>query len=374
MRHLFLVLAGFFLIVPALAQELPDEVASAYVAYTAAIDAEDYESAYASARQALRAAEQAGLDAETTAILAENYGQLAEAMQDFAVAASAYERSAELSEEVGSPVADVARLWIRASNAALIGDELDQAVRFADRAADLAENADTLDEAEQARLRFAGRALQAHALWRHGRVRGAQVRASEALRIAGAGNLTENRLYPMMTFITGAAYAIDKNHEEAAFRLSQAYALMPAQQEALGYWLSYIRGQLSARERARLFERIVQAGLVVEGAGAGALFGDDDALENDPDFVDASPSVRRAPDYPMNAAAAGFEGVAVIRFSVNEQGRVVDPDVVLSIPFSDFGESALDAVRRWRYEPATREGRPVRRDGVVTQFEFMLAD
>ena len=373
MRRLFLVLAGLFLSSPALSQDLPEEVASAYVAYTSAIDAEDYEAAYASAGQALRAAERVGLESATTAILAENYGQLAEVMQDFATAA-AYEQSAELREESGTPVGEVASLWLRAANSALVANEADEAVRFADRASDLAENADTLDEAEQARLRFAGRALQAHALWREGRVRGADFRASEALRIADTSNLTENRLYPMMTFIKGAVYAIDQNHAEAAFRLSQAYALMPEQQEALGYWLSYIRRQLSARDRERLFERIVDAGLVVEGAGAGAFVDDDDALENDPDFVDASPLVRRAPRYPMNAAAAGFEGLAVMRFSVNEQGRVVDPEVVLSIPFSDFGDAALDAVRRWRYEPATREGRPVQRHGVVTQFEYVMAN
>ncbi len=375
MRLIPLVLVGFFLTFPAFAQDLPDAVATPYIAYSSAMEAEDFEAARTAARQAVRAAQRVELDAATTAILADNYAQLSEVLQDFSAAAAAYRQSAELHQQSGASVDVVAPMWLRASNAALIAGETNDAVRHADAAADMAENADALDAALQARLVFSGRALQAHGLWRNGRIRNADDRAREALSIADANEtLTQSRLYPLMTFINGAVYAIDRDHLAAAYRLSQAFKLMPQQRDALGYWIGYIRGQMTESERERLLELIVEGDLLVDDASGGTLFDGEFALHDEPGFVDAEPLRRRPPDYPATVAAAGFEGIALIRFSVTEDGAVADPEVVLSIPFAEFGDSAERAVRRWRYQPATLNGQPIRRDGVVTQFHYALAN
>lgn len=64
---------------------------------------------------------------------------------------------------------------------------------------------------------------------------------------------------------------------------------------------------------------------------------------------------RGVPDFPKEAAEDGW---VVIHFTVSEEGEVVDPDVLES---SDqvFDESALKAIRRWRFRPYTVDGRPM---------------
>ncbi len=67
--------------------------------------------------------------------------------------------------------------------------------------------------------------------------------------------------------------------------------------------------------------------------------------------------VRRvAPDYPEIARAARVSGVVVLEATTDVSGRVVDVTVLRSIPLLD--EAAIDAVRRWIYEPMVVSGRP----------------
>lgn len=63
-----------------------------YVAYTEAMEARDYNAAMAAAREAWRTASELGVDLETTAILADNYAQLADALGNHESARDAYPR------------------------------------------------------------------------------------------------------------------------------------------------------------------------------------------------------------------------------------------------------------------------------------------
>ena len=59
-------------------------------------------------------------------------------------------------------------------------------------------------------------------------------------------------------------------------------------------------------------------------------------------------------------------------FSIDETGRAVDGFVRTAIPSEVFDEESLSALENWRYEPAMQDGVPVRRDGVIVSFTFML--
>ena len=65
------------------------------------------------------------------------------------------------------------------------------------------------------------------------------------------------------------------------------------------------------------------------------------------------------PRYPDSARRQGIEGTALLKMRITEQGRVEDVQVERSAGHPDLDESAMEAVRRWRFDPARRDGEPV---------------
>lgn len=64
------------------------------------------------------------------------------------------------------------------------------------------------------------------------------------------------------------------------------------------------------------------------------------------------------PTYPRAARDAGAEGVAVIRAIVRKDGRVDEAEILRDLPWG-LGEAAKDAVKQWRFLPATYNGEPI---------------
>ncbi|HEX6178240.1 MAG TPA: TonB family protein [Thermoanaerobaculia bacterium] len=67
---------------------------------------------------------------------------------------------------------------------------------------------------------------------------------------------------------------------------------------------------------------------------------------------------RVVPRYPGEARAAGVSGAVVIRGIVRRDGRIDDVEIIKDLPYG-LGEAARDAVRRWRFRPATYRGEPI---------------
>ena len=66
------------------------------------------------------------------------------------------------------------------------------------------------------------------------------------------------------------------------------------------------------------------------------------------------------PLYPELARRAGVDAQVVLRAIVRRTGEVGAIEVLSEVPPGfGFGESAIEAVRQWRYEPARLGGRPV---------------
>lgn len=74
--------------------------------------------------------------------------------------------------------------------------------------------------------------------------------------------------------------------------------------------------------------------------------------------VDAPP-----PRYPRRAQRRGQQGTVVLRVHVDARGVPGQVDIVDGSGSRDLDRAALEAVRRWRFAPAVRDGRPV--DGTV---------
>jgi TonB family protein len=65
-----------------------------------------------------------------------------------------------------------------------------------------------------------------------------------------------------------------------------------------------------------------------------------------------------APVYPALARASGVRGKVVIKALVDTDGTVVEPFVLEPLQ-RDLDTAALEAVRKWRYRPATSDGKPI---------------
>jgi TonB family protein len=77
-------------------------------------------------------------------------------------------------------------------------------------------------------------------------------------------------------------------------------------------------------------------------------------------FVNASTLTQThyvSPRYPPAAQGQKVGGWVDVQFTVAADGSVTDTSIVGAAPVGVFERSALDAVRLWRYQPVTRDGR-----------------
>ena len=65
------------------------------------------------------------------------------------------------------------------------------------------------------------------------------------------------------------------------------------------------------------------------------------------------------PRYPESARRAGAQGVTTLRVHVLESGRVSEVLVEESAGFRDLDQAAMEAVKKWLFEPARRGKDPV---------------
>lgn len=65
------------------------------------------------------------------------------------------------------------------------------------------------------------------------------------------------------------------------------------------------------------------------------------------------------PRYPTPAQRSRTEGFVVVSFTVTAEGRTSNVKVVDAQPRHVFERAATDAVERWEFKPATRDGQPV---------------
>jgi len=79
------------------------------------------------------------------------------------------------------------------------------------------------------------------------------------------------------------------------------------------------------------------------------------------------------PAYPMGARRKREQGTVVLRLVIGEDGRVVDVTVQRSSGFAALDQAAVGAVRKWRWSPTIRDGRPIPITGLV-QIPFVLKD
>jgi protein TonB len=85
----------------------------------------------------------------------------------------------------------------------------------------------------------------------------------------------------------------------------------------------------------------------------------------------ALPLVRVEPQYPPQAAKRGLEGWVQLRFTITTAGTVSEVSVVKSSN-PVFERAAIEAVRKWKYEPQMQSGTAVATAGVDVVLRFNM--
>lgn len=86
-----------------------------------------------------------------------------------------------------------------------------------------------------------------------------------------------------------------------------------------------------------------------------------EGASRDPRFADAF-----TPPYPIALQREGLEGSVTVRITINEQGRVIACDLVKATNRAFYDETREQALKRWRFRPATSDGVPVQSQQTLT--------
>lgn len=126
---------------------------------------------------------------------------------------------------------------------------------------------------------------------------------------------------------------------------------------------------LSTASVGSVAEKAGQNGEQGQGArGAGAVSGSSSPVgtglhagEFGVDAVDQAPEAlhKVEPVYPPRARKQGICGRVVLRFLVEPDGQVARLSILETDPAGYFEQSALDAIRHWRFRPGIYRGRAV---------------
>jgi len=365
---------------------LPEAVAIAWERYQQALQAGDIEAAGEAARDAHRAAEAGGVDPLTRAILADNAGQYAFVRGEFADARAMLGVAATLYGQMDeSQLNSRVRVMALVANAYYSEDNYREALSQVDET--LAAAGPSGVDADRDREIAESLVVRARSQWRLNSLSDAGRTAGEALTLMEPQGYETFTWSGLMAFYMGVDTTLRGRHHDAAWWFAVADHLFRQQGQGghlstvSDVWSRYARSRLTAGQRRELIGRLAEAGYIsalaqeaAETELAEAEQEERETVAPDPNNRPARPTRRREPDYPIEAAAAGVEGVALVTFTVDENGRVRDAEVVFSAPHPVFGEAALRAVRGWRYEPRLVDGVPTAHEGVQTTLDFRMMD
>jgi periplasmic protein TonB len=91
---------------------------------------------------------------------------------------------------------------------------------------------------------------------------------------------------------------------------------------------------------------------------SGLNIGDEIRNMMDVDVI-PSPVHQVAPAYPADQRQARTSGSVILEFVVDERGSVMQPKVLQS-SHPSFNQPAIDALRKWKFEPGLKDGKPVK--------------
>jgi len=375
MRIFMALFCGLILAGSVYSQGLPNDVATAYRAYEAAVDAEDWTEAALQAELAWRGAESGNVDAATVTVLAANFGEVAMIAGNNIGAAEAYERAIDLAEASGSTNEEQGTNFVHAARARRAFGDHSIAIDHAMRAIELFE---TLPEGE---TRYSGLyqsnligAYSADALERYRRSGAFAEAGMEALAYFGP---VSNPNVAQLAFLAALQANRQRNRSDALYYIltsriiSGAFEMDGEFRDASRNLQNNVMGATDPQYFDAIYDRLRASGYVPQRCYfVNTCPAEPTETDGNPDHI---PLLRAPPAYPVEAADRGLNGWVDLRYRVTADGRVADVEVLASTS-SLFERAAMSAVRYWRFWPAQENGVDVPQDDVETRIEFMMAD
>ena len=88
----------------------------------------------------------------------------------------------------------------------------------------------------------------------------------------------------------------------------------------------------------------------------------------------ATPIFRIQGAYPRQAALRNIEGFVILQFDITPEGSTDNITVIQASPPQIFNSSAIQALKKWKYKPKLKDGKPVRQKNLKVQLDFSLRD
>jgi len=98
-----------------------------------------------------------------------------------------------------------------------------------------------------------------------------------------------------------------------------------------------------------------------------------DIVERITAFTPATAVDRVNPRYPSEAARIGAEGWVQMSYVIDTEGNVVDPVVEDFGGNRKFKSAALSAIKKWKFDPAMKDGKPTEQCHQSVQFDFTMS-
>lgn len=89
-------------------------------------------------------------------------------------------------------------------------------------------------------------------------------------------------------------------------------------------------------------------------------------------FIEAEPIEKHPPKYPKSALFDSKEGWVILSYVVDKDGSVIAPIVEDSTGVEAFEREALKAIKRWKYKPASLNGKPAQQCKANAKMSFSI--
>lgn len=364
MKKLFLSVGLALALVGGAQAKTPPEVLKPYKEYRAALKAGDANEAIKHGYLAWQQAEKMLGDSKLTGDLAQNYAQIKNKKKDKAVTKRqelAYKRALELTADYG---VDAPQIYLeRGVNLMTfyqVNGKQSAAYNMARKVSKYAEtNALTTST-------FYGEALtqQAGHYASRGKSKKAEKIAKKALEAFSKKTDDYATVMPILANLY-EGYGLEGQNKSMDAALSYQKVMEsldgiqpdehPLAAKALGRW-SHMRAVLGSEGK---LEEAEQKGLCKCWP------------YDKPRNESLKPIKRVAPKMPGDAYVSGF---SIVQFDLDDAGKPINPDILVSWPKDVFEKSSLRALKKWEYTSRVAEETDEDRQDLVTTIRYILTD
>jgi periplasmic protein TonB len=78
-----------------------------------------------------------------------------------------------------------------------------------------------------------------------------------------------------------------------------------------------------------------------------------------PGITPPKPRRQPKPEFPQGARHFNVEGILILEVVITADGKITAPMIIQPLPAPSLSYTALQALRRWEFEPAVVHGQPV---------------